>query len=129
VTSTPGQQSGHIILLQHATTGDGVLTSLQFLAAVNRRGVGLTEAAAMMRRYPQLLLNVPGDASQLGPRVDAAVSAAETQLGDKERVLVRPSGTEPAIRLMIKAEDAVPAQLVIGQLADEVLLALAGEPR
>jgi phosphoglucosamine mutase len=122
-----GEQSGHIILLEHATTGDGVLTSLQFLAAVNRRGVSVAAAAAMMRRYPQVLLNVPGEASQLGPRVTAAVSAAESRLAGKGRVLVRPSGTEPAIRLMVQAEDARLAELVIGQLADEVRLALAGQ--
>jgi phosphoglucosamine mutase len=122
-----GEQSGHIILLEHASTGDGVLTSLQFLAAVNRRGVSVAAAAAMMRRYPQVLLNVPGEASQLGPRVDAAVSAAESRLAGRGRVLVRPSGTEPAIRLMVQAEDARLAELVIGQLADEVRLALAGQ--
>jgi phosphoglucosamine mutase len=121
-----GEQSGHIILLEHATTGDGVLTSLQLLAAVNRRGVSMAAAAAMMRRFPQVLLNVPGDASRLGPRVDAAVSAAQSQLGGGGRVLVRPSGTEPAIRLMVQAEDAGLAERVIGQLADEVRLALAG---
>jgi phosphoglucosamine mutase len=122
-----GEQSGHVILLEYASTGDGVLTSLQFLAAVNRRGVSVAAAAAMMRRYPQVLLNVPGEASQLGPRVDAAVSAAESRLAGKGRVLVRPSGTEPAIRLMVQAEDAHLAELVIGQLADEVRLALAGQ--
>ncbi len=121
-----GEQSGHIILLEHATTGDGVLTSLQLLAAVNRRGISMAAAAAMMRRFPQVLLNVPGDASQLGPRVDAAVSAAQSQLGGGGRVLVRPSGTEPAIRLMVQAEDPGLAERVIGQLADEVRLALAG---
>jgi len=120
-----GEQSGHVILLEHASTGDGVLTSLQFLAAVNRRGLTVAAAAAMMRRYPQVLVNVPGDASQLGPRVDAAVSAAESRLAGKGRVLVRPSGTEPAIRLMVQAEDAHLAEVVIGQLADEVRLALA----
>jgi phosphoglucosamine mutase len=122
-----GEQSGHIILLEHASTGDGVLTSLQFLAAVNRRGVSVAAAAAMMRRYPQVLLNVPGEASQLGPRVDAAVSAAQSRLAGRGRVLVRPSGTEPAIRLMVQAEDARLAELVIGQLADEVRLALASQ--
>jgi phosphoglucosamine mutase len=121
-----GEQSGHVILIEHATTGDGVLTSLQFLAAVNRRGVSVAAATTRMRRYPQVLVNVPGDASRLGPRVDAAVSAAVSQLGDKGRVLVRPSGTEPTIRLMVQAEDAGLAELVIGQLADEVRLALAG---
>ncbi len=122
-----GEQSGHIIMLEHATTGDGVLTSLQLLAAVNRHGVPLAAAAKMMPKYPQVLVNVPGDASQLGPEVAEAVSRAEAQLGGNGRILVRPSGTEPAIRLMIQAKDASLAERVIGQLADEVRLALAGQ--
>ena len=122
-----GEQSGHIIMLEHATTGDGVLTSLQLLAAVNRHGVPLAAAARMMPKFPQVLVNVPGDASQLGPEVAEAVSRAEAQLGGNGRILVRPSGTEPAIRLMIQAKDAGLAERVIGQLANEVRLALAGQ--
>ena len=122
-----GEQSGHIILLEHATTGDGILTSLQLLSAVNRRGMPMAAVAKMMRKYPQVLVNVPGDASRLGPRVDAAVSRAESALGGSGRVLVRPSGTEPAIRLMVQAADADLAEKVIGQLAAEVRLALAGQ--
>jgi phosphoglucosamine mutase len=122
-----GEQSGHIILFEHATTGDGILTSLQLLSAVHRRGMPMAAAAAMMRKYPQVLVNVPGDASRLGPLVDAAVVRAETQLGGNGRVLVRPSGTEPAIRLMVQAADAGLAEQVIGQLAAEVRLALVGQ--
>jgi phosphoglucosamine mutase len=121
-----GEQSGHIIMAEHATTGDGVLTSLQLLSAVNQRGVSLAAAAKMMPKYPQVLVNVPGAASQLGPEVDAAVARARKQLGGNGRVLVRPSGTEPTIRLMVQAEDASLAERVVGQLADEVRLALAG---
>jgi phosphoglucosamine mutase len=120
-----GEQSGHIIMGEHATTGDGLLTSLQLLAAVNRQGVPMAAAAKMMPKYPQVLVNVPGDASQLGPDVDAAVRRAEAQLGGDGRILVRPSGTEPKIRLMIQARDAVLAESVIGQLAEEVRRALA----
>jgi len=122
-----GEQSGHVIMLEHATTGDGVLTSLQLLAAVNRRGVPMAAAATMMPKYPQVLVNVPGDASRLGPRTDAAVRRAEAQLGGDGRILVRPSGTEPKIRLMIQARDAALAERIIGQLADEVRRALAGQ--
>ena len=122
-----GEQSGHIILLEHATTGDGILTSLQLLSAVHRRGMPLAAAAKMMRKYPQVLVNVPGDASRLGPEVTEAVTRAEETLGDNGRVLVRPSGTEPAIRLMVQAADAVLAEQVIDQLAAEVRLALAGQ--
>jgi phosphoglucosamine mutase len=120
-----GEQSGHIIMGEHATTGDGLLTSLQLLAAVNRQGVPMAAAAKMMPKYPQVLVNVPGDASQLGPAVDAAVQRAEAQLSGDGRILVRPSGTEPKIRLMIQARDAVLAERVIGQLAEEVRRALA----
>ncbi len=120
-----GEQSGHIIMLEHSATGDGLLTSLQLLAAVNRRGLTMAEAAAMMPKYPQVLVNVPGDGSRLGPGLAAAVSHAESQLGGDGRVLVRPSGTEPKIRLMVQARDAGLAERVIGQLADAVRLALA----
>jgi len=122
-----GEQSGHIILLEHATTGDGILTSLQLLSAVNRRGMPMAAVAKMMRKYPQVLVNVPGDASRLGPRIDAAVLRAESALGGSGRVLVRPSGTEPAIRLMVQAADADLAEEVIGRLAAEIRLALAGQ--
>jgi phosphoglucosamine mutase len=125
--SLGGEQSGHIILIEHATTGDGILTSLQLLSAVHRRGMPMAAAAAMMPKYPQVLVNVPGDASRLGPLVDAAVVRAQTQLGGNGRVLVRPSGTEPAIRLMVQAADAGLAEQVIGQLAAEVRLALVGQ--
>jgi phosphoglucosamine mutase len=120
-----GEQSGHIIMGEHATTGDGVLTSLQLLAAINRRGVPMAAAAKMMPKYPQVLVNVPGDTSRLGPEVAAAVARAESALGGNGKVLVRPSGTEPAIRLMIQAKDASLAERVIGRLADEVRQALA----
>ncbi len=121
-----GEQSGHIIMGEHATTGDGVLTSLQLLAAVNRRGITMAAAATMMPKYPQLLVNVPGDTLPAGPRVAAAVSRAESRIGADGRVLVRASGTEPAIRLMVQAADAGLAEQVIGQLAAEVRLALDG---
>jgi phosphoglucosamine mutase len=114
-------------MLEHAATGDGVLTSLQLLAAVNRHGVPMAAAAKMMPKYPQVLVNVPGDASRLGPQTDAAVRRAEAELGGDGRVLVRPSGTEPKIRLMIQARDAALAERVIGQLAREVRRALAGQ--
>ena len=122
-----GEQSGHIIVGEHATNGDGVLTSLQLLAALNRRGVPMAAAAKMMPKYPQVLVNVPGRAAQLGPGVDAAVHRAQAELGDDGRVLVRPSGTEPIIRLMIQARDSALAERVVTQLADEVRLALAGQ--
>jgi len=125
--SLGGEQSGHIIMIEHAATGDGMLTSLQLLAAVNRRGVPMAAAAKMMPKYPQVLVNVPGRASRLGPDVDAAVARAREQLGGDGRVLVRPSGTEPTIRLMVQAREADLAEHVVGQLADEVRRAMAVE--
>jgi phosphoglucosamine mutase len=122
-----GEQSGHIIMGDYATTGDGVLTSLQLLAAVNRRGETLAAAAKMMPKYPQVLVNVPGEASRLGPQVDAAVARAQAELGDDGRILVRPSGTEPIIRLMVQARDASLAERIVSQLADEVRRATGGQ--
>src|ERR1700759_5577059 len=92
-----GEQSGHIILLDHATTGDGILTGLHLLDAVARRGRPLGELATVMTGYPQFLINVKGvDKSRRGsaPELAAAVAAAETELGTLGRVLVRPSGAE-----------------------------------
>ena len=122
-----GEQSGHVIMREYATTGDGVLTSLHLLAAVNRRGVPMAAAAKMMPKYPQVLLNVPGDTSRLGPEIAIAVRHAEAELGGDGRILVRPSGTEPAVRLMVQARDAELAERVASRLADEVRLALTGQ--
>ncbi|HLX49185.1 MAG TPA: phosphoglucosamine mutase [Streptosporangiaceae bacterium] len=122
-----GEQSGHIILLDHATTGDGILTGLQLLATVARSGKPLAELATVMTRYPQVLINVQGvDKSRVGsaPELAAAVAAAETELGALGRVLVRPSGTEPTVRVMVEATDAIAAERVAGQLAESVRTAL-----
>jgi phosphoglucosamine mutase len=118
-----GEQSGHIILLDYATTGDGILTGLQLLGTVARSGQPLSELAKVMTRYPQVLINVQGvDKSRVGstPELAAAVAAAETQLGTFGRVLVRPSGTEPAVRIMVEAADEAQANRVAGQLAQSV---------
>jgi phosphoglucosamine mutase len=122
-----GEQSGHIILLDHATTGDGILTGLQLLAAVARRGQPLGELAKVMTKYPQVLINVQGvDKSRAGssPEIAAAVAAAETELGPLGRVLVRPSGTEPAVRVMVEATDEAAAERVAARLADSIRTAL-----
>ena len=86
---------------------------------------GIVHRRVFLVVFPQVLVNVPGDASRLGPRTEAAVRRAEAQLGGDGRILVRPSGTEPTIRLMIQARDAALAERVIGQLAEEVRRALA----
>jgi phosphoglucosamine mutase len=122
-----GEQSGHIIQMGHATTGDGVLTGLHLLAAVNSSGVPVSAAAKAMTRYPQVLINVRGDKvrAMADPALERAVSAAEVAVGTKGRVLLRPSGTEPAIRVMVEARESELAERVAAQLAEAVRLAMA----
>ena len=122
-----GEQSGHIIQMGHATTGDGVLTGLHLLAAVNSIGIPVSAAAKMMTRYPQVLINVRGnkDRAMADPALAQAVSAAQSELGATGRVLLRPSGTEPVIRVMVETQQSDLAELIAGQLADAVRLAMA----
>ena len=122
-----GEQSGHIIQMGHATTGDGVLTGLHLLAAVNSIGIPVSAAAKMMTRYPQVLINVRGnkDRAMADPALARAVSAAQSELGATGRVLLRPSGTEPVIRVMVETRQSDLAELIAGQLADAVRLAMA----
>ncbi len=104
--SIGGEQSGHMILLEHNSTGDGLMTAVQFMAAVKRSGKSVTEAAAIMERFPQVLINVKvsdKEAVADSDVVAAAVSEAEAVLGDDGRVLLRPSGTEPVVRVMVEA--------------------------
>jgi phosphoglucosamine mutase len=118
-----GEQSGHIILLDHATTGDGLLTGLHLLAVAARRGVPLAELVSVMTRYPQVLINIPGVDKSLvssSRELTAAVRAAEAELGDSGRVLVRPSGTEHAVRVMVEAVDPGQASRLAGMIADTV---------
>jgi phosphoglucosamine mutase len=118
-----GEQSGHIIMLDHATTGDGLLTALHLLAATAHDRVPLADLANVMTRYPQVLVNVPGVDK---PRVSASqelaaeVKAAEAELGETGRVLVRPSGTEPTVRVMVEATNADHAERVAARLAEVV---------
>jgi phosphoglucosamine mutase len=122
-----GEQSGHIIQMGYATTGDGVLTGLHLLAAVNSMGIPVSAARKMMTKYPQVLINVRGDKDRAmaDETVAAAVRAAESRLGDAGRVLLRPSGTEPVIRVMVEARETALAEEVGGQLADVVRQAMA----
>ncbi len=102
-----GEQSGHMIMLEYNSTGDGLMTAVQFLAAVKRTGKTVGEAAKIVTKYPQVLINVGGvDKSALDvcEPVWAAVRVAEEEMGDTGRVLLRQSGTEPLVRVMVEAE-------------------------
>ncbi|MEV5848870.1 phosphoglucosamine mutase [Streptomyces sp. NPDC051985] len=122
-----GEQSGHVIILDHATTGDGTLTGLLLAARVAQTGTALRELAGVMERLPQVLINVPDvDRSRVRTSADlaAAVAEAERELGETGRVLLRPSGTEPLVRVMVEAADIEQARSVAGRLADAVKSAL-----
>jgi phosphoglucosamine mutase len=126
--SLGGEQSGHVIMLDHATTGDGLLTALHLLARVASTGSTLAGLAAVMERLPQVLVNVKGvDRSGVGScePLQAAVRAAADDLGTTGRVLLRPSGTEPVVRVMVEAADADQAQRVADRLAEVVRTELA----
>jgi phosphoglucosamine mutase len=122
-----GEQSGHVIVLDHATTGDGTLTGLLLAARVAQTGRTLKDLASVMERLPQVLVNVPDvDKSRVGTSADvaSAVTEAERELGSTGRVLLRPSGTEPLVRVMVEAADIDQARSVAGRLADAVKSAL-----
>jgi phosphoglucosamine mutase len=123
-----GEQSGHVLLLDHATTGDGVLTGLHLLARVAETGKPLGELAGVMHRLPQVLVNVKGvDKSRVGesPAIAKAVETAQGELGANGRVLLRPSGTESLVRVMVEAESHEIADAVAHRLADVVRAELA----
>ncbi len=118
-----GEQSGHIIIGDHATTGDGVLTAVRLLAAIADEGKPLRELAGVIQRLPQVLVNVRDvdrDRLDEAAAVWEGVSAAEAQLGDQGRVLLRASGTEPLVRVMVEADTTERAETVAEDLAGVV---------
>ncbi|ROR89670.1 phosphoglucosamine mutase [Nocardioides aurantiacus] len=118
-----GEQSGHVIMSRYATTGDGLLTALHVLDRMVSTGQELHELAAVMTRLPQVLVNVPGvDKARADEDfvLAAAVADAEAELGDEGRVLLRPSGTEPLVRVMVEAPTADQARAVADRLAGVV---------
>jgi phosphoglucosamine mutase len=121
--SLGGEQSGHIILPSHATTGDGVLTGLQLLSRVAESGRSLAELAGVMTKLPQVLLNVKvADKRTAGTHEDvvAAVAAVEAELGAEGRVLLRPSGTEALVRVMVEASTVEQAEAAAHRISDVV---------
>ncbi|SEQ69046.1 phosphoglucosamine mutase [Solimonas aquatica] len=123
-----GEASGHTICLDKTTTGDGLVSALQVLTAMRRAGAGLHELSAGMRRYPQLLINVPvqGEAAAVlkAPAVQEAERLASASLGARGRVLLRASGTEPLIRVMVESDDEALTRTEAQRLAAAVQAAL-----
>ena len=127
--SLGGEQSGHVIFRDRATTGDGLLTGLILSDAVRRAGRPLADlAAAAMTRLPQVLVNVPVEARMpdAAERFAAEIAAAEAELGDHGRVLVRPSGTEPIVRVMVEAPSQAQAESTAGRIAAAVSAVTSG---
>jgi phosphoglucosamine mutase len=115
-----GESSGHIVCLDLTTTGDAIISALQVLQAMFYRGVSLHELKQDMQKYPQVLINVPvSDQKQVhdNPKILASVNSIEKTLAKKGRVLLRPSGTEPLVRVMVEGEDADLIQSSAEQLA------------
>ena len=118
--SLGGEQSGHVVVPAHATTGDGTLTGLMLMARMAETGKTLAELASVMTVLPQVLINVPvSDKGKImsAAAVQNAIAEAEAELGDSGRVLLRPSGTEELFRVMVEAADEEQARKVAGQLA------------
>jgi phosphoglucosamine mutase len=116
-----GEGSGHLLVLDKQTTGDGLVSALQVLNACVRSGRPMAELLAGIELFPQTLINVrlqPGQDWKANPRLSDAIRAAETALGDAGRVLIRASGTEPLLRVMVEARDATQAQTLAQQMAD-----------
>lgn len=124
--SLGGEQSGHLVIPDFATTGDGTLTGLYLMARMAKTGKSLAELASVMKVLPQTLINVPvADKAAISdaPAVKEAIARAEEQLGDTGRVLLRASGTEELFRVMVEAPDAETARRIAGELAAVVAAA------
>ena len=125
--SLGGEQSGHVIMSEYATTGDGILTGMHLLAEMARTGKTLAELASVMTVFPQIMVNVRGvdhHSLKSSEAIALAVKEAEAELGDTGRVLLRPSGTEPMVRVMVEAADQATADRIAHELADIVRMEL-----
>jgi phosphoglucosamine mutase len=124
-----GESSGHIICLDRTTTGDGIVAALQVLTTMCQDGKPLHELKVGMKKYPQHMINVPVSRRldlAAEPCVQEAVQAVERRLNGRGRVLLRPSGTEPVVRVMVEGEDEKTVVEQAGQLAEIVSVAAAG---
>ncbi len=122
--SLGGEQSGHIIFLDHSTTGDGQLTALKLLSIMKRSGERLSSLAGIMKKYPQLLVNIPVSSEGMrrfreSTEISRVTESAKTVLGDSGRLLIRPSGTEPLIRIMAEGEDEELIRTVIDDIVQK----------
>ncbi|MBP2637352.1 MAG: glmM [Firmicutes bacterium] len=118
-----GEQSGHIIFSQYSTTGDGLITALKLAAALQQSGKKMSQLAKVMTRFPQLLVNIRVKSKQGwedNARIAAVIKAGEMELGDNGRILVRPSGTEPLIRVMAEGPDLADLKRIVNAIADVV---------
>jgi phosphoglucosamine mutase len=126
--SLGGESSGHIICADFSTTGDGVVAALQVLVAMRAADADLASLCAAMQKLPQHMINVPVQAGvevANNPQLEEAVAAVEEILGERGRVLLRPSGTEPLVRVMIEGEDSAQVEKLCRELADRVQSVLA----
>jgi phosphoglucosamine mutase len=115
-----GESSGHILALDKHSTGDGLVSALQVLQAVNRLGKSMAEVLADVPLFPQTMLNIKvkaGSDWQKNERLQALIKTVEAELGDSGRVLIRASGTEPVVRVMVEARDAAVAKSCAERLA------------
>jgi phosphoglucosamine mutase len=115
-----GESSGHILALDKHSTGDGLISALQVLQAINRMGQSMTQALADVSLYPQVMLNIkvkPGSQWQTNEKLQQLIKSIEAELGTDGRVLIRASGTEPVVRVMVETPDAAQAQSCAERLA------------
>ncbi|GAB6158702.1 phosphoglucosamine mutase [Desulfotomaculum varum] len=118
-----GEQSGHIIFLEHNTTGDGIITALQLLAVIKETGKSLAQLAEQMEKYPQILQSVrvqDKTAVMNSPIITEAIRRFERDLAGQGRILVRPSGTEPLVRIMVEGKDMAELQTIVDKMAEIV---------
>jgi phosphoglucosamine mutase len=118
-----GEQSGHVVIPAHGTTGDGIVTGLRLMSRMAQTGATLAALAEPMHTMPQVLINVAvNDKTTVAdaPSVRTAVSEAEAELGDTGRILLRPSGTEQVVRVMVEAADEDTARILAARVAESV---------